>query len=166
MIRPKILPPGDSFKRRLSVFFLFIIVFILFFGIYWYKYIPANQRELNGRGFRILRQLSSNITTRYDVLEKDLENIFDSTCPVGMKGELEKSFINYVIEKIGYEPLDTQCDFRNQGYSNSIILRCGQDFKFFFNFQKNGNGPTINVKKYLKNILESRDDLFESYMLL
>src|SRR5580658_6297825 len=52
------------FIRRLSVFYLIVGVFSVFFGFFYYKYIPDNQAEVNTRGFRILNQLAGNLAAK------------------------------------------------------------------------------------------------------
>src|SRR5208283_1923152 len=63
------------FARRLSVFYLLIGVFSVFFGVFYFKYIPTNQAELNSRGFRILNQLARNMQALDTTLQENFENL-------------------------------------------------------------------------------------------
>src|ERR1700678_1120160 len=63
------------FARRLSIFYLFVGIFSVFFGVFYYRYIPANQAELNSRGVRILNQLASNMAVKNDNLQDAFENV-------------------------------------------------------------------------------------------
>ena len=63
------------FARRLSIFYLFVGIFSVFFGVFYYRYMPANQAEVNSRGFRILNQLASNMVVKNGNLKDAFDNV-------------------------------------------------------------------------------------------
>src|SRR5882762_3112458 len=64
-----------QFIRRLSVFYLLLIVLIICFGLYYFNYVPRNKNGLNESGQRSLIQLSTNFTQK----SLDIKDIFDRT---------------------------------------------------------------------------------------
>ena len=63
------------FVRRLSVLGLFVGIFSVFFGGFYYRYMPANQAELDTRGFRILNQLEDNMVAKNKTVAEVLQNV-------------------------------------------------------------------------------------------
>src|SRR5882757_4285966 len=60
--------------RKLSIFYLLLIVLIICFGLYYFNYVPRNRDQLNEWGQRSLNQLASNFTKK----STDIKAIFDS----------------------------------------------------------------------------------------
>ncbi|HXB08952.1 MAG TPA: hypothetical protein VNW04_17620 [Puia sp.] len=164
------LPSSASFKRNVGLFLFILLVFTVFFGVYWYKFVPGNRDEFNERGFRTLRQLSTNIATKYDGLQKDLLNIYSNTGTCyQMDRQFHESFLNYVVDKIGYDT--GKCKFSwfardtIAQHDSSQVKECNDDFHFSFTVPGRGD-ISLSMPKYLKNILSTRNDVFESYLLL
>jgi hypothetical protein len=162
----KILDRGASFARRLSVFYLFIFVLLLFFGFFYYKYIPGNQSELDSRGFRILNQLSTNIAQKNDDIDSTLNSFGDSltwdSVQLEMSKQINKSFHyeivcqDHLAKKRIYKPIDQ--------YPGS---------EWVFNYKLEDHPQTgedcfaiVTMDDFLGPVLATRDDLFDSYILL
>lgn len=163
-------PTGPTFKRNLRLFLFISFVFIAFFSFYWYKFVPSNREELNERGFRTLRQLSTNIATKYDGLQQDLLNIYGNNLDCyAMDRKLKDSFIQYVIDKIGYDT--EKCAFYWYArdtiakHDSSQVKECKDEYRFSFTVPGHEQ-VSLSMEKYLKNILSTRNDLFDSYALV
>ncbi|HXB94096.1 MAG TPA: hypothetical protein VNU70_03020, partial [Puia sp.] len=90
-----------TFLRRLSVFYMFVGVFSLFFGVFYYKFIPDNQLQINKRGFRILNQLSENFLQKDDDLSEVFSN--DKYLPINNNDSLSQEinkFIPFLIDTL------------------------------------------------------------------
>src|ERR1700743_2571886 len=69
------------FVRSLSIF-------SVFFGVFYYKYLPANEAELDTRGFRILDQLASNMVQKDATLGDAFKNAACPTCTQNTKPDV------------------------------------------------------------------------------
>ena len=154
----KILDRGASFARRLSVFYLFTIVGVLFFGFFYYKYIPENQSELDGRAFRILNQLSANMVRRNDEIAatfKNFDNVnFGSKEDLQLRHQLSRN-LNYFLacSVTG----DTDKDFSKKFGADSDLVFHYPFFKCY---------SVVRINDFIEPVLEARDDVFSSYILM
>ena len=167
-------PKTILFARRLSVFYLLIGVFSVFFGVFYFKYIPANQSELNSRGFRILNQLARNLQARDTTLEGNFQNLNVWMDQVGSKDE-RKIHLN---EGAGVEQqiqshvpfttdptTDTTGKVRPQQRQDSVRNDPREGWSLVFRMQGNQRA-VVRIGDFVGPVLAARDDLFDSYVLL
>ena len=167
-------PKTILFARRLSVFYLLIGVFSVFFGVFYFKYIPANQSELNSRGFRILNQLARNLQARDTTLEGNFQNLNVWMDQVGSKDE-QKIHLN---EGAGVEQqiqshvpfttdptTDTTGKVRPQQRQDSVRNDPREGWSLVFRMQGNQRA-VVRIGDFVGPVLAARDDLFDSYVLL
>src|SRR5687768_4306813 len=57
------------FIRRTYIFYVFLGILAIVSLIYFYYYIPANQKEFNERGSRVLKRLVVNLLARTDAMD-------------------------------------------------------------------------------------------------
>ena len=162
--------------RKLSVFYLFILVFGLFFGVYRYKFIPDSQQEISERGFRILNKLVYNTINRYNDLDSAFSNYFSiqNLCNLNssaeskdsqgtLRGQLENSIHFESINKLLINNKDKKA-------FNYFIFLKDNEYKIQFNsgIQKDSSQQLtiVGVQDFMTPLLDSRQDLFDSYMLL
>lgn len=148
-----------SLVRRLSIFYLFVAVFSVFFGIFYYKYIPDNQSEIDTRGFRILNQLTGNIIQKNSNLLEAFDNL--SKQPPAERSDILDQIrrqIPIVWQKyLGKGPSVRKTD--------SIGIRQAGDCSLVYILQSSDTA-IIKWGEFIDPILATRDDLFGSYVLL
>ena len=154
----KILDRGASFARRLSVFYLFVIVGILFFGFFYYKYIPGNQSEIDSRGFRILNQLCTNIVAKDEGMAGIIKNLDSFRIDGKFDPDLEDQLLK-----------NTNCQIvcgADSAHKDDNHVRVFDDKGQSMVYPLNECRAIIPVKDFMAPVFEARDDLFDSYTLL
>jgi len=156
------------FARRLWVFYLLIVIFSVFFGVFYYRYLPGNEAEIDTRGFRILNQLASNITERDATLADAFNNAACSFC----SANLRLAVLNQIHQNI---PFDTTY-YETSTIAKQHLRRLDTiDSKgWCMNYvvppdKKPDTLPlmaSVRIANFLAPILAARTDLFDSYMLL
>ena len=155
-----------QFIRRLSVFYLLLIVLLVCFGLYYFNYVPHNKSGLNEWGQRSLNQIAGNFTQK----SADIKDIFDSAIIDSLKHK--KGSYRYLNSNIPYT-LDKACDDSvgksNRGDNN--LPSIGKDrteqwsIRYPTDSLKGDSLIYIRINDFLKPLLEGRDDIFDTYML-
>ena len=150
------------FARRLSVFYLLIGIFSVFFGIFYYKYLPANEAELDTRGFRILDQLTSNMIRKDATLADAFRNAACTTCvQVTQPDVLHQIYTHIRFDTVANKTLPKGGSLQSvPNYGWSLIYNISDDTL------KNANAAVVPIGSFLEPILAGRTDLFDSYVLL
>ncbi|GGB23474.1 hypothetical protein [Puia dinghuensis] len=161
------------FARRLSILYLFLGIFSIFFGIFYYRYIPGNQAELNSRGFRILNQLANNMTARNANLADAFSNIANCHCMPSEQKRLDQQIDEYI-----HFHTDTS-GRRHQRRQDSLHLRRQDSLPDGPQLQFPPTEPPrlsygidstdraiIKIADFLEPVLAARDDLFDTYVVL
>jgi len=162
-----------QFIRRLSVFYLLLIVLIICFGLYYFNYVPHNKEGLNESGQRSLIQLSSNFTQK----SLDIKDIFDRTDSVqdliNKKGSYRylNANIPYTLDK-PYTPDKHAADSAEKTSlpKNPIpFIRKDRAGQWCIQYSADSLSPEtvvlIRMKDFIRPLLEERDDIFDTYML-
>ncbi|HTR28572.1 MAG TPA: hypothetical protein VMH27_04850 [Puia sp.] len=178
------------FARRLSVFYLLIGVFSVFFGIFYFKYLPANQAELDTRGFRILNQLARNLQSRDTTLLETFGNLdawldpasVTADTAAGRQLHLEqgaairqqiRSHVRFAIDSSAdfllLEPKSRSADSiireLKRQRPDSVINVPKQGWSMVFHMN-NMRRAIVRIGDFVDPVLAARDDLFDSYVLM
>ncbi|HEX9510683.1 MAG TPA: hypothetical protein VF939_09375 [Puia sp.] len=155
-----------QFIRRLSVFYLLLIVLLVCFGLYYFNYVPHNKSGLNEWGQRSLNQLAANFTQK----SADIEDIFDSAIIDSLKNKRGSyrylnSNIPYTLDRIypdspGKKNLDDDSPPSiGKDRTEQWCIRYPADSL------KGDSVVLVRINDFLKPLLEGRDGIFDSYML-
>lgn len=187
---PKKITPGH---RKVSFFIIVGLVLGSFFALYFLKYLPANKEELNKRGFRILRQISNNISEKNKEYKVRINKIIKSPSTKErllinaiskkfkdeeeIKKILSSKFLH--INELTLKPVKTINNFRTEYpeigdsvYETTISLIKDEVWKQQYQTRCLTDSDAISIfmegdlNKYLTTIINSRKDLFESYMII
>ncbi len=149
--------------RRLGVLGLFVGTFSVFFGAFYLKYIPANQAELNSRGFRILNQLVSNIGSRNTTLASAFSNM--GQCIACSPGDVD-TLMNQLQGKVGFS-LDTKtipaCALFTP--DSPRLGRVLDQECLIYNAFKDHNAR-VPIAHFMTPIVAARTDLFTNFIVL
>ena len=153
------------FVRRLSVFYIFLAVLAVVFGLYYYKYVPSNEQELEERGQRTLRQLSENFLNSCE----QLKTIFDNNTgalPDTIQNHLAN--FSYFYKRTPYvveEPSAT-----NLPANNFFLFNDEHDNTWKLSYIKilGDKKLAINIplSRLLQPLLGIREDIFDTYVVL
>ncbi len=156
-----------QFIRRLSVFYLLLIVLMFCFGLYFFNYVPRNKNGLNESGQRSLIQLSTNFMQK----SFDIRDIFDRTDSIqdliNKKGSYRylNANIPYTLDRSYTDPAEKTSPPKSSGpfiCKNRLGEWCLQ-------YSADSLPPEtiilIRMKDFIKPLLEGRDDIFDTYML-
>lgn len=149
--------------RRLGVLGLFVGTFTVFFGAFYLKYIPANQAELNSRGFRILNQLVSNTSTRNNTLASAFSNL--GQCTACSPGDVD-TLIGQLQGRVGFT-LDTRTlPARTTFTPDSPKLGGvdGQECIIYSAFKD--HYARVSLAHFMTPVVAARTDLFSNYVVL
>lgn len=150
------------FARRLSIFYLMVGIFSVFFGIFYYKYLPANEAELDTRGFRILDQLASNTVKKDATLSDAFKNAACHTCAQDTKPDvLHQIYAHVRFDTVAAGRLPKGRGIQqipNYGWSLIYDIGAGSE--------KDTVAAVVPIGNFLAPILAARADLFDSYVLL
>ena len=155
-----------QFIRRLSVFYLLLIVLLVCFGLYYFNYVPHNKSGLNEWGQRSLNQIASNFTQK----SSDIKDIFDGAIIDSLKSK--RGSYRYLNANMPYI-LDKAC-YDSPGRPNrgdNIPPSIGKDraeewcMRYPTDSLKGDSLILIRISDFLKPLLEGRDDIFDTYML-
>src|SRR5882724_7890483 len=163
---PSLLGRSLAFARRLTIFYLFVFVSGLCFGVYYYKYLPGNEQSLNARGFRILNRLSANIAVKYNDFAGAVDNIVfaDSLCQY-----------NDPVKRTTHQQDNIRQLSRNihftYDFNHTIRIPAGSDSFYYegnFTYWHSKTAPAllIGLKDLLDPLFEKRNDFFDDYILL
>ncbi|HTI08883.1 MAG TPA: hypothetical protein VL832_10015, partial [Puia sp.] len=156
--------------RKLSIFYLLLIVLIICFGLYYFNYIPRNKDQLNEWGQRSLNQLASNFTKK----SSDIKAIFDSASRNGSNIDSLK------VKGGSYRYLNSNIPYKLEGGRPDSVQKTppagrpapyiGKDKEeqWCINYSTeslNNTAILVRVKDFLQPLLEGRDDVFDAYML-
>lgn len=155
-----------QFIRRLSVFYLLLIVLLVCFGLYYFNYVPHNKSGLNEWGQRSLNQLATNFNQK----SADIKDIFDSAIIDSLK--YKKGSYRYLNANIPYklDKIYPDSPGKKNGDDNPSPS-IGKDrteqwcIQYSVNCLKGDSVVLIRVDDFLKPLLEGRDDIFDTYML-
>lgn len=155
-----------QFIRRLSVFYLLLIVLIACFGLYYFNYVPNNKNALNQWGQRSLNQLATNFTKR----GADVRSIFDSAILSSLQKK-EGSY-RYLNSNIAYNLDKISLDSAGRAaWRKNPVPFMGKDraeqwcIQYHADSLAGDSGVYIRVKDFISPLLEGRDDIFDRYML-
>lgn len=156
-----------QFIRRLSMFYLLLIVLIICFGLYYFNYVPRNKNELNESGQRSLIQLATNFTQK----SLDIKDIFDKTDSVQDLINKRGSY-RYLNNNISYT-LDRRVTDSTEKpilpRSKAPFIRTDKTGQWCIQYPADSLPPEtvvlIRMKDFIRPLLEGRDDIFDTYML-
>ena len=157
---------GVLFFRRISALSLFFVVLLLFLGLYYYKYVPANTEALNQRGHRMLTQLAENLNNR----DHDLHAIFDSiTCDNVAALISHSDAYGQLYDNIPFAvTTDPHADPRAGNPFFPLRRETSGDWSILYPDTTHIPRYTVEVgiSSFAGPVLSSRSDLFNTYLLL
>ncbi len=161
--------------RRLSVFYLFLGIMVMFLVLFFLKIVPANTAELNQRAQRALNQLATNFMDK----DRDVQSLFRRPSSNTGQAVWDSSIIHYGINFAHLDNLPYTAkrifttSFANSNIDSSFLGKAGGNWNWIYN----GNGAdtgaaqgflqiSIPLADFAKPIFESRSDIFSTYLLL
>lgn len=150
------------FARRLWVFYLLIGIFSAFFGVFYYRYLPGNEAELDTRGFRILDQLTNNMTARNTTLAGSFRNVVCDGCGLSSQTAIMHLLYQNIHFGIADPPQKMTSGLQHDAaYGWSMVYPIGVDSP-----QKKTTWAVVRINDFIEPVLAARTDLFDSYILL
>jgi hypothetical protein len=166
--------------RKLSVFYLFAVLLAGSLGLYYLGIIPKNKTEVNSRAHRVLNQITGNLLKKDENLselfsisdqnqswEYFKHNVLSHQENFGLMDYLNyQSAIVKDVDSQNYKKNDTlsylavSTDGRSYWEKYNPISHCADKKSDSFLFIK------IPVRNMLSGLLETRSDIFESYLIL
>ncbi len=156
--------------RKLSVFYLFILVFILAALFFFYKYVPQNKDELNERGLRVLNSLSRNFLKKNDDLTENLKTLIQIDTS-GTHRNIERGTSIYLLKntKLKIEEKSSLLH-RRVHVGDSKIQKSVNGWEIIYPIdpddQLGSLQASISMDNFALQVLNARDDMFSSYMIL
>ena len=154
-----------QFIRRLSVFYLLLIVLMVCFGLYYFYYVPQNRNGLNQQGQKFMIQLATNFAQK----SADIKDIFDSASSVEQLRSKTGNF-KYVNANIPYR-LDSVYQPGEKDFYAGLIPFIDKDktgqwcIQYSSRFLRNDSVILIKMDDFIKPLIEGRNDIFDTYML-
>src|SRR5882757_3876933 len=153
--------------RKLSIFYLLLIVLIICFGLYYFNYVPRNRDQLNEWGQRSLNQLASNFTKK----SSDIKAIFDSASRKGsnidnLRDKL--SSYRYLNSNIPYKLDPDTSKKKTPSYRPGPYIGKDREEQWCINYWTDflkDSSIVIRIRDFFQPLLEGRDDVFDAYML-
>jgi hypothetical protein len=164
-------------KRKKSLIYSLVILLVLATIVsgYFFYYVPANTKTLQGNGFLILESISANIKDKLEGHHNFYRNIYSNAKDKKMmEALLKENNINATISYNNTQTKPLNSNKRNSATGQDEAISSGlriENMHFIYTFHNSSHTDSVvfseSITSFLEPILKpQRKELFEAYALV